>query len=42
MGRYALAWLRLHVDGDERYREFLYGQRPPEDAAKFSRYVAEP
>jgi dienelactone hydrolase len=42
MGRYALAWLRLYVDGDERYRDFLFGERSPEDAAKFSRYVAEP
>ena len=42
MGLYALAWLRLHVDGDERYRDFLYGERSPGDAAKFSRYVAEP
>jgi triacylglycerol lipase len=41
MGRYALAWLRLYVDGDERYREFLFGERPDDDAAKFSRYVAE-
>jgi triacylglycerol lipase len=42
MGRYALAWLRLYVDGDERYREFLFGERPAEDAARFSRYMAEP
>ncbi|MNC90818.1 hypothetical protein D3C83_69660 [compost metagenome] len=42
MSRYALAWLRLYVDGDERYRNFLYGERSPEDAAKFSRYVADP
>jgi triacylglycerol lipase len=27
MGRYALAWLKLHVDGDERYRDFMYGER---------------
>jgi triacylglycerol lipase len=42
MGRYALAWLRLFVDGDERYHEFLFGERSADDAAKFSRYVAEP
>jgi alpha-beta hydrolase superfamily lysophospholipase len=42
MGRYALAWLRLHLDGDERYRELLFGERSPDDRAKFSRYVAEP
>lgn len=29
-------------DGDERYRDFLYGARFPDDAAKFSRYVADP
>jgi len=42
MGRYTLAWLKLYVDGDERYREFLFGERSPEDEAKLSRYVADP
>jgi predicted dienelactone hydrolase len=42
VGRYALAWLRLYVDEDERYRDFLYGERSPEDTAKLSRYVADP
>lgn len=42
MGRYALAWLRLYVDRDERYRDLIYGQLPAADAAKFSRYVANP
>jgi triacylglycerol lipase len=42
MGRYALAWLRLFVDGDERYRDFLFGERSADDAAKFSRYVSDP
>ncbi|MEQ1857737.1 MAG: dienelactone hydrolase family protein [Longimicrobiales bacterium] len=42
MGRYALAWLKLYVDRDDRYRDVIYGALPPADAAKFSRYVANP
>jgi dienelactone hydrolase len=42
VGRYALAWLKLHLDGEERYRDFLFGARPDGDAGKFSRYVASP
>jgi triacylglycerol lipase len=42
LGRYALAWLKLYVDGDERYRGALYGTLPPADAAKFSRYITNP
>jgi dienelactone hydrolase len=42
MGRYALAWLDLYVERDERYRSVIYGQLPPADAAKFSRYVTNP
>ncbi len=42
VGRYALAWLKLYVDRDERYRGFIYGEIPAADAAKFSRYVVNP
>lgn len=42
MGRYAIAWLKLYVDRDERYRDLIYGELPAADAAKFSRYVANP
>jgi triacylglycerol lipase len=42
IGRYALAWLELYLDGDERYRDFLFGPRPSGDAERFSRYVADP
>jgi triacylglycerol lipase len=42
VGRYALAWLRLYVDRDERYRSLIYGTLPSADAAKFSRYVTSP
>jgi triacylglycerol lipase len=42
MGRYALAWLKLYVDRDERYRDLIYGALPSADAAKFSRYVTNP
>jgi triacylglycerol lipase len=41
VGRYAIAWLKLYVDGDERYRDFIYGPRTV-DADKFSRYVTSP
>jgi dienelactone hydrolase len=41
VGRYAIAWLRLYMDGDERYRELIYGEREM-DAGKFSRYVTSP
>lgn len=42
VGRYALAWLELHLDGEERYRAFLFGERSAGDARKLSRYVASP
>ena len=42
VGRYAIAWLKLYVDGDEQYRDLIYGEIPPADAAKFSRYVVNP
>lgn len=42
VGRYSLAWLRLHLDGDERLRPFLFGHRTRRDAEKLSRYVARP
>ena len=42
VGRYAIAWLKLYVDRDERYRDFIYGEIPSADAAKFSRYVTRP
>jgi dienelactone hydrolase len=41
MGRYAIAWLKLYLDDDERYRDFVYGPRPY-DEGKFSRYVTSP
>lgn len=43
IGRYALAWLKLHLDGEERYRDFLFAtERAGGDAGKLSRYVANP
>lgn len=38
LGKYALAWLKLYVDGDERYRDIIYGTIPAEDQRQFSRY----
>ena len=34
--RYALAWYKLHLEGDKRYEAFLYGDKQTKDA--FSRY----
>ena len=42
LGRYAIAWLRLYLDGDERYREFIFGDAQKVDAGKLSRYIANP
>jgi triacylglycerol lipase len=42
VGRYALAWLELHLNGEEQHRPFLFGERSEEDARKLSRYVANP
>jgi len=41
VGRYAIAWLKLYLDGDEGYRDLIYGEREM-DAGKFSRYVTSP
>lgn len=38
IGRYALAWLKLYVDGDERYRPFIYGDVPNMDKSIVSRF----
>ncbi|ALO45417.1 hypothetical protein PS2015_740 [Pseudohongiella spirulinae] len=37
LGKYALAWLKLHLDGDESYRDMLYGNMPTSDRQQFSR-----
>ena len=42
VGRYGIAWLKLYLDGDERYREFIYGDAQKADSGKFSRYIANP
>jgi dienelactone hydrolase len=39
IGRYGIAWLKLYLDGDQRYRPLLYGAEQARDADKFSRYV---
>lgn len=38
MGRYGIAWLKLHMDGDERYRRFFTDSARQPDAASLSRY----
>lgn len=42
VGRYALAWLGLYLDHDERYEDFLYGDIANRDRDTFSRYVTNP
>lgn len=41
MGRYGIAWLKLHMDGDERYRRFFTDAARQPDAASLSRYEFE-
>ena len=42
IGRYAIAWLKLYLDGDERYADFIYGDAAMADRPMFSRYVTNP
>jgi len=42
IGRYGIAWLKLYLDGDERYRPFIYGAEAEADRDKFSRYLTNP
>lgn len=39
IGRYGVAWLKVYLDGDERYRDFIYGDAHRAEADKFSRYI---
>ncbi len=41
VGRYALAWLKLQMDGDERYRQFFSGKLQRADSRMLSRYELE-
>ncbi len=38
IGSYAIAWLKLYMDGDERYRDLIYGDERSRNVAQFSRY----
>jgi triacylglycerol lipase len=42
ISRYVISWLKLYVDGDERYRQFIYGELPRGDASLFSKFEATP
>lgn len=42
LGRYVIAWLKLYLDGDERYRDFIYGEAQKADSNRLSRYIANP
>jgi len=37
MGRYGIAWLKLYMDGDERYRQIVEGSALQADDALLSR-----
>jgi dienelactone hydrolase len=44
VGRYAIAWLKLHLEDDERYRELIYGMPRADDLAndRLSRFESAP
>ena len=42
IGRYGIAWLKLYLDGDQRYSDFIYGEAAQLDRGKFSRYITHP
>jgi hypothetical protein len=42
IGSYAIAWLKLYMEGDERYRDFIYGDACSRNVAAFSRYEMNP
>ena len=37
VGRLGVAWLKLYVDGDQRYMPFIFGEMPAADREKISR-----
>jgi len=41
LGRYALAWLKLHMDGEESFAAVFAGNMDDEFAGKFSRFESE-
>ncbi|MQA89277.1 MAG: alpha/beta hydrolase [Gemmatimonas sp.] len=42
IGRYGIAWLKLYLDGDDRYRDFIFGEAQEGTTANLSRYVENP
>jgi triacylglycerol lipase len=38
LGRYSLAWYKLHLDGETRYADAIYGDQDEEYAAKFTNF----
>jgi dienelactone hydrolase len=38
LGRMAVAWLKFFVDGDEAYRDLVFGQMPAADRARLSKW----
>lgn len=41
-GALGVAWLKYFVDGDEAYRDLIYGDLPAEQRARLSRFEFEP
>ncbi len=42
ISRYVVSWLKLYVDGDERYRQFIYQELPRGGASLISRVEMSP
>jgi len=38
VGGMAVAWLKLFVDGDEEYRELVFGEMPAGDRERLSKW----
>ena len=38
VGRFVVAWLKLYLDGDDTYRDFVFGDVPQRDMDRISRF----
>ena len=38
VGRFVVAWLKLYLDGDDSYRELVFGSLPKKDSERISRF----
>ncbi|GJM13476.1 MAG: hypothetical protein DHS20C12_18790 [Pseudohongiella sp.] len=42
VGGMAVAWLKLFVDGDESYRDLVFGEMPAADSERLSSFIVSP